>query len=130
MAKNEDKSFSACKMGCRVFDRHDQDVDSHCLLKSKMKIPCQVYFYRSNNFFQTTCQIFCLLQSAKSDFNQECPKSTRRNMTPINFLKEQFMISLFLKVSFFPSAKSNKEGGKAFLRKFWVSQGKTLRLLF
>ena len=55
-------------------------------------------------------------------------KTTRRNMTSIHFLKEQLMKILFLKVSFcFPSAKSNKQGGKVFLRKFGVFQGKIFR---
>ena len=55
-------------------------------------------------------------------------KSTRRNMTPIHFLKEQLMKISFLKVSFcFPSEKSNKQGGKVFLRKFRLFQGKILR---
>ena len=36
-------------------------------------------------------------------------------MTPIHFLKEQFMISLLLKVSFcLSSEKSNKQGGRHF----------------
>ena len=71
VAKNADKCFSARKIGCKVFDHHYQDVDSHCLLKSKMKIFCQAYFYRSIDFLQTTCLICCIRQRAKFDFNQE-----------------------------------------------------------
>ena len=58
-------------MSYRVFDIHYQEADSHCLLKSRMKIFWQVYFYRSDNFLQTTCQICCLLARAKFVFNQE-----------------------------------------------------------
>ena len=111
-----------------MFDSHNQVVDSHCLLKSKTKILCLVYLYSCNNFLQTTCQICCLLQRAKFDFNQEYFKKYEEKHDTNTFSEEQFMEILFLKVSFcFPSAKSNKQGGKVFLRKFGVFQGKILR---
>ena len=108
------------EMGCRMFDSHNQVIDSHCLLKSKMNILCLVYLYSCNNFLQTTCQICYLLQRFKFDFNQEYFQQYEEKHDT-NIFSERAAYENFIFEGFilFPSAKSNKQGGKVFFKEIW-----------
>ena len=90
VAKNTDRCFSARKICCRVLARHCEDVDSHCSLKSKMKILCQVYLHRCNNWLHVTSKICCLPQRAKFDFNQEYPQKYEEKHDTNTFSKRAF----------------------------------------
>ena len=100
-----------------MFDSHNQVVDSHCLLKSKTNILCLVYLYSCNNFLQTTCQICCLLQRAKFDFNQEYFKKYEEKHDTNTFSERAVYENfIFEGYSLFPLGKNQINRGKVFLR--------------
>ena len=87
-------------MGCRVFDCHYEDVDSHCSLKSKLQILCQVYLYHSNNFFRQLVRFVVILRKRNltliNNFSKNSEEKHDTNTFSERAVYDMFMIEEFI----------------------------------